>query len=148
MAEISKHLMTFARKPRRETRPVVLAEVLDDTLDFLRPRLERAGATVSVDQPDRSLTVRAGNVRLQHVILNLVSNALDATKKQLGQAQAAPRLAFAVRGAKGRVILSLPDPGPGFSPDAPDRLFDPFFSPTGFGDGPGPAPSLPYTLRH
>src|SRR3546814_4794801 len=46
MAEISKHLMTFARKPRRETRPVVLAEVLDDTLDFLRPRLERAGATV------------------------------------------------------------------------------------------------------
>src|SRR3546814_16687528 len=92
--------MTFARKPRRETRPVVLAEVLDDTLDFLRPRLERAGATVSVDQPDRSLTVRAGNVRLQHVILNLVSNALDATKKQLGQAQAAPRLEFAVRGAK------------------------------------------------
>src|SRR3546814_13876772 len=83
--------MTFARKPRRETRPVVLAEVLDDTLDFLRPRLERAGATVSVDQPDRSLTVRPGNVRLQHVILNLVSNALDATKKQLGQAQAAPR---------------------------------------------------------
>src|SRR3546814_13387328 len=58
----------------RSTRPVVLAEVLDDTLDFLRPRLERAGATVSVDQPDRSLTVRAGNVRLQHVILNLVSD--------------------------------------------------------------------------
>src|SRR3546814_9811055 len=65
MAEISKHLMTFARKPRRETRPVVLAEVLDDTLDFLRPRLERAGSTVSVDQPDRRPTVRAGNVRLQ-----------------------------------------------------------------------------------
>src|SRR3546814_19162494 len=31
MAEISKHLMTFARKPRRELHPVLLAEVLDDT---------------------------------------------------------------------------------------------------------------------
>src|SRR3546814_3982568 len=30
MAEISKHLMTFARKPRRELHPVLLAEVLDD----------------------------------------------------------------------------------------------------------------------
>src|SRR3546814_14456945 len=84
MAEISKHLMTFARKPRRETRPVVLAEVLDDTLDFLRPRLERAGATVSVDQPDRSLTVRAGNVRLQHVILNLVRSEERRVGKECG----------------------------------------------------------------
>src|SRR3546814_13393340 len=53
MAEISKHLMTFARKPRRELHPVLLAEVLDDTLDFLRTRLERAGAEGTVDQPDR-----------------------------------------------------------------------------------------------
>src|SRR3546814_13753568 len=57
MAEISKHLMTFARKPRRETRPVVLAEVLDDTPDFLRPRLERAGDRKS-DVSGKSVSVR------------------------------------------------------------------------------------------
>src|SRR3546814_16577307 len=44
MAEISKHLMTFARKPRRELPPVLRAEVLDDTLEFLRTPLARAGA--------------------------------------------------------------------------------------------------------
>src|SRR3546814_16325088 len=92
MAEIRKHLMTFARKARRELRPVLRAEVLDDTLDFLRTRLERAGAEVTVDQPDRSLTVRAGRARLQHVILNLLSNALDSM-----EGEKAPRLAFAVR---------------------------------------------------
>src|SRR3546814_14614948 len=36
MAEISKHLMTFARKPRRALRPVLLAEGLDAPLDFLQ----------------------------------------------------------------------------------------------------------------
>src|SRR3546814_14316938 len=46
MAEISKHLMTLARKPRRELNPVLLAEVLADTRDFLRTRLERDGAEV------------------------------------------------------------------------------------------------------
>src|SRR3546814_12543744 len=78
MAEISKHLMTLARKPRRELHPVLLAEVLDDTLDFLRTRLERAGAEVTVDQPDRSLTVRAGRARLPPVILNLLSTPPDS----------------------------------------------------------------------
>lgn len=141
MAEISKHLMTFARKPRRELRPILLAQVLDDTLDFLRTRLERAGAVVTVDQPDRGLTVRAGNVRLQHVILNLVSNALDAM-----QGQAAPRLDFTVRAQEGRVTLSLRDHGPGFAPEALDRIFDPFFTTKEVGEGLGLGLSISYNM--
>ncbi|MGF1629814.1 MAG: ATP-binding protein [Kiloniellaceae bacterium] len=139
MADISKHLMTFARKPRRELRPVVLAEVLDDTLDFLRTRLERAGAEVAVDQPDRSLTVLAGRVRLQHVILNLVSNALDAMKDQ-----AVPRMEFAVRTAGGRVTVSLRDHGPGVAAADLGRIFDPFFTTKDVGEGLGLGLSISY----
>ena len=141
MAEISKHLMTFARKPRRDLRPVVLAEVLDDTLDFLRTRLERAGATVSVDQPDRGLTVQAGRVRLQHVILNLVSNALDATKDA-----AAPRLEIAVRDLGEKVVLSLRDHGPGIAAEELGRIFDPFFTTKDVGEGLGLGLSISYNI--
>jgi two-component system C4-dicarboxylate transport sensor histidine kinase DctB len=141
MADISKHLMTFARKPRRDLRPVVLAEVLDDTLDFLRTRLERAGAVVSIDQPDRGLTVRAGNVRLQHVILNLVSNALDAM-----QGQAAPRLDFTVRAQDERVTLSLRDHGPGIAEAELGRIFDPFFTTKDVGEGLGLGLSISYNM--
>jgi len=141
MADISKHLMTFARKPRRELRPVALAQVLDDTLDFLRTRLERGGAVVTVDQPDRSLAVRAGNVRLQHVILNLVSNALDAM-----QGEQTPRLDFTVRAKDGRVTLSLRDHGPGFAPEALDRIFDPFFTTKEVGEGLGLGLSISYNM--
>jgi len=151
MAEISKHLMTFARKPRRELRPVVLAEVLDDTLDFLRTRLERAGAVVTIDQPDRGLTVRAGNVRLQHVILNLVANALDAMQGGAAKEQAAPRLEFTVRaqdgpGREGRVTLSLRDHGPGIPPEAPGQIFDPFYTTKAVGEGLGLGLSISYNM--
>ncbi|MPZ09498.1 MAG: two-component sensor histidine kinase [Kiloniellaceae bacterium] len=141
MADISKHLMTFARKPRSELRPVRLAEVLDDTLDFLRTRLERAGAEVSVDQPDRGLTVRAGRVRLQHVILNLVANALDAMKDQ-----AAPRMEFALRAAGGRVTVTLRDHGPGIAEAELGQIFDPFFTTKEVGEGLGLGLSISYNI--
>jgi two-component system C4-dicarboxylate transport sensor histidine kinase DctB len=141
MADISKHLMTFARKPRRDLRPVVIAQELDDILDFLRTRLERAGAEVTVDQPDRSLVVRAGRVRLQHVILNLVSNALDA---MAGQKE--PRLDIAVRQRDGRVVLSLRDHGPGIAAELLDRIFDPFFTTKEVGEGLGLGLSISYNM--
>ncbi len=145
MAEISKHLMTFARKPRSELRPVVLAEVLDDTLDFLRIRLERAGAEVSLDLPDSSLTVRAGRVRLQSVILNLVSNALDAM-----QGQAAPKLEITVAqtggGAGERVTITLRDHGPGIPAGQIGRIFDPFFTTKEVGEGLGLGLSISYNI--
>jgi two-component system, NtrC family, C4-dicarboxylate transport sensor histidine kinase DctB len=141
MADISKHLMTFARKPRSELRPVVLAEVLDDTLDFLRIRLEGAGAEVTLAPFDRGLTVRAGKVRLQHVILNLVSNALDAM-----QGHEAPRLEIAVTAQDGRVAISLRDHGPGIEASALGRIFDPFFTTKDVGAGLGLGLSISYNI--
>ncbi|WP_299397511.1 ATP-binding protein [Pelagibius sp.] len=141
MAEISKHLMTFARKPRSELRPLRVAEVLDDTLDFLRIRLERAGAEVTVTQADRSLRVRAGRVRLQHVILNLVANALDAM-----EGQERPRIEIAVRESDGKVVLALRDHGPGIDPGQIDRIFDPFFTTKDVGKGLGLGLSISYNI--
>ncbi|NIA70551.1 sensor histidine kinase [Pelagibius litoralis] len=141
MAEISKHLMTFARKPRRELRPLVLSEVLDDTLSFLRIRLERAGAVVSLEQPDRGLQVRAGRVRLQHVILNLVSNALDAMENQEH-----PRIEITVVEKGERVIVSLRDHGPGIDREQVARIFDPFFTTKDVGKGLGLGLSISYNI--
>ncbi len=141
MAEISKHLMTFARKPRSELRPVALAQVLDDTLDFLRIRLERAGAEVTVQRPAPALTVLAGRVRLQSVLLNLVSNALDAM-----EGQAAPRLEISVAEAEGRVSLALRDHGPGIAAEQIGRIFDPFFTTKDVGEGLGLGLSIAYNI--
>lgn len=141
MADISKHLMTFARKPRSELRPVALAEVLDDTLDFLRIRLERAGAEIALDVSDRELTVLAGRVRLQHVILNLVSNALDAM-----QGQARPRIEISLEARQGRVFLRLRDHGPGIPEAQLARIFDPFFTTKDVGEGLGLGLSISYNI--
>jgi two-component system C4-dicarboxylate transport sensor histidine kinase DctB len=145
MAEISKHLMTFARKPRSELRPVALAQVLDDTLDFLRIRLERAGAEVTLQRPDPALTVLAGRVRLQSVLLNLIANALDAM-----EGQAAPRIEISVAESGGRVSLALRDHGPGIDEAQLGRIFDPFFTtkPVGKGTGLGLPVSYGIVKKH
>jgi two-component system C4-dicarboxylate transport sensor histidine kinase DctB len=43
MAQLSRHLSSFARKPTTDSAPVLLTEVFDETLGLLRGRLERAG---------------------------------------------------------------------------------------------------------
>ena len=141
MADISKHLMTFARKPQSELRPLVLAEILDETLDFLRIRLERADAEVSLQPCDRSLRVRAGRVRLQHVVLNLVANALDAM-----EGQERPKIEITLSEEGERVVIAVRDHGPGIDSAQIDRIFDPFFTTKDVGKGLGLGLSISYNI--
>ena len=71
--------------------------------------------------PPAPVIVRAGEVRLQQVILNLITNATDA------MAGSAPRrIDIALDQAGPRIVLSVRDTGPGIA--EPDRIFDPFYT--------------------
>jgi two-component system C4-dicarboxylate transport sensor histidine kinase DctB len=82
MAQLSRHLSNFARKPEASHTPVRLADVFDEALGLLRGRLERAGIEPAISGLDREITVLGGMVRLQHVFMNLIGNAIDALAGQ------------------------------------------------------------------
>jgi two-component system C4-dicarboxylate transport sensor histidine kinase DctB len=70
--------------------------------------------------------------RLEQVLINLASNAIDAMK---GAPVRRLEIAVVEKGAK--VAISVRDTGPGIAPDAMPRLFEPFFTTKAPGAGLG-----------
>ena len=141
MAEISKHLNAFARKPRRRLIPVSPAAVVEETLKFLKGRLDSAEADVSFTPGDADLQVMAGPLRLQQVMTNLLLNALDAMS-----GSEAPRIDIALSSRNDRLLLSVRDHGPGIDEAQLDRIFDPFFTTKEVGSGLGLGLSISYNI--
>nr|WP_258045674.1 sensor histidine kinase [Mesorhizobium sp. NBSH29] len=141
MASISRHLRNFARKPNEKLSPVPLTDAVRDTLEIIAWRLKAADATVRIDLGETPLIVRAGSIRLQQVLVNLISNAADAVE---GQENREIELLAKRKGSK--VIISVSDHGPGIGPAIAERIFDPFFTTKGVGKGLGLGLSISYNI--
>lgn len=115
-------------------RDIILA---DGRVHRAQVRFELAGQLppVSID-----------TVQIQHVILNLVRNGLEAPAEA-----SAPARELIVRtglAPDGDVEITILDNGPGLSPQALERLFDPFFSTKAEGTGLGLAISNTLVRAH
>ncbi len=137
MAAIARHLRNVARKPDAPLRDIVLRDAVAGALAMLAPRLP----PVTVQIPDDLPMVRGGPVRLQQVLVNLLSNAADAMAEV-----ADPRIGIAAQYAAGRVLLRVRDHGPGVPGAIVDRIFDPFFTTKGVGSGLGLGLSISYNI--
>lgn len=141
MASISRHLRNFARKPNEQLGPVGLADVVRDTLEIVAWRLKAAQTEVTVDLGPEPLFVQAGQIRLQQVLVNLISNAADAI-----EGQADRRITLAARRKDDKVTISVADNGPGIAEAIAPRIFDPFFTTKGVGKGLGLGLSISYNI--
>lgn len=141
MAAISRHLRNFARKPNEKLGPVLIEDVVRDTMEIVAVRLKAAAAEIDIDLGDVPLVVRAGSVRLQQVLVNVISNAADAVE---GLDDRRIRLRAWSEGDK--VVLSISDHGPGVPAAIAERIFDPFFSTKGVGKGLGLGLSISYNI--
>ena len=137
MAAIARHLRNVARKPDAPLKDIVLRDAVAEAVDILAPRLLQ----VSVDIPDDLPMVRGGPVRLQQVLVNLLSNAADAMVDC-----ADPLIEVTGRLVDGRVLLTLRDHGPGVPGAIADRIFDPFFTTKSVGSGLGLGLSISYNI--
>lgn len=141
MASISRHLRNFARKPNEQLGPVALADVVKDTLEIVAWRLKAAQTEVAVDLGRAPLIVQAGQIRLQQVLVNLISNAADAI-----EGQADRRIRLQARRKDDKITISVADNGPGIPDAIAPRIFDPFFTTKGVGKGLGLGLSISYNI--
>ena len=78
-AAIIQHLRgLLKKKDAMELQEFDLNEVLQTSLDVLRPEARKRGVEIKADQAPAPLPVRADKIHLQQVILNLVLNGMDA----------------------------------------------------------------------
>ncbi|MGH1405803.1 MAG: sensor histidine kinase [Rhodomicrobiaceae bacterium] len=127
MTAISKHLRNFARKPEEQFGAVPLAAVLNDAIVIMSGKIKNNSAQIDLKLPKEPVFILGGQVRLQQVIVNLISNALDATNEM-------PSRKIEISAKREKVdkktwiTISVRDFGKGFKEDVLDRIFDPFFS--------------------
>ena len=139
MAEISRHLRNFARRPGEAIGPVSLNLVIDDALAVSAPKLKAGDVTLDYMPAPGAPMVIGGHVRLQQVLVNLVSNAVDAMG---GRGRLTLR---ATRHGEGWRV-TLRDEGPGLPEGAAEQMFDPFFTTKPMGQGLGLGLSISYNI--
>ncbi len=141
MASISRHLRNFARKPNEKLGSVALDAVIDDTLEIVSARLKTADADLLVELGEDAAMVHAGFVRLQQVLVNIITNAADAVE---GLDDRRIHVLAARQGDT--VILTIRDHGPGVPAAIAERIFDPFYTTKGVGKGLGLGLSISYNI--
>lgn len=116
----------FARNSKQplRTSPVGLASVVEGSIRFLRcdPRARVNPPQVVIAA---SPTVAGDGGRLRQVIINLVLNALDATRNNGGA------ITVTVDEDDAHAILRVRDRGTGVPPEVRERIFEPLFTTKG-----------------
>jgi signal transduction histidine kinase len=132
VTEIITRLLDVTRPAPAEPRPVDLDRLIRDTVELMRPGLGRARLTLDVRVDPVLPSVRGQSDQLQQVILNLLTNAIEATPS-------GGRIVIAARAAPSGagVQVSVADTGSGIAEAARGRIFEPFFSTKASGNGVG-----------
>jgi two-component system, LuxR family, sensor kinase FixL len=144
--DILRRLRSLARsQPMKRERTdinVIIEQIRD--LVLADARVHRAYASLELTPELPQVSIDA--VQLQHVILNLVRNGLEASSTT----ESDPRELCLRTGLTpdGEVEITICDNGPGLSPQALERLFDPFFSTKAEGTGLGLAISNTVVRAH
>lgn len=120
-------LREFASGGRTKIRlhPVAPAKVLQDSLTIMRGDVDFRRRKVLVHLSEGLPQVLGDHQRLVQVMVNLLRNAVQATKA--GQTIAVE----ASTDHQGRVVLAVEDEGPGIPPEVRDHLFEAFFTSKG-----------------
>ena len=93
------------------------------------------GVDVRFDLAAELPPVRVKVIEIEQVILNLLSNGIEAMKGSRADIQ--PIVVQTRLAGAQTVEVSVTDRGPGLSPEAEERIFEPFFTtkPSGMGMG-------------
>nr|WP_298249811.1 ATP-binding protein [uncultured Halomonas sp.] len=125
LGERLRHIRSFVRKGQTRPRPVALPDVVEAACRLCEWQYQQAG--VDLDPPLESSLPRviADPVALEQVLVNLLLNALEASRDHPG----AERVQIqARRSGRREVALTVADQGPGIAPDQAERIFAPFHS--------------------
>ena len=135
---IIRQLLEYARPRRPAVRPVPVGPMLARTVELLEPLARQRQVNVETQVPDSLPPILADPDQAQQVLLNLMTNALDATppggQVRLAASQADPEITDArPRIERGRpegpfLTLVVSDTGRGMPRDQLEQIFEPFFS--------------------
>jgi two-component system NtrC family sensor kinase len=134
-SEVIQSVRSIFKKAPQQGALVDVNGVIQEVLSLVHGELIGYHVSARSDLLQDLPRVRADRVQLQQVILNLITNAIEA----MGPIEGRQRLLIVTsqRQEPDSVQVTVQDNGPGIDPDARDRIFDAFFSTKSSGMGMG-----------
>jgi signal transduction histidine kinase len=132
LARISEIVTQTLRFYREQSRPSVvqITDIVDSALLFYRGKLTNAGIAVEKDFRECAPILAVGG-ELRQVILNLISNSLDALQRGGTLRIRAANTRERSNGSRPGIRLTFADSGCGIQPAIRKMLFEPFVSTKG-----------------
>ena len=129
MGAITRQLKSYARKGGEAFEPVDMRASVSNALAMMEPQLKARTVRITRSVPRGPVMVMADKVRLEQVIINLMRNALDATKDSR-----APQIDLMLAAGE-TAILTVRDNGHGIK--ELESVFEPFYTTKKPGEGVG-----------
>lgn len=138
VAALTRHLKAFSRKSDGKVSSVAVMPVVNDALELFA----NSGAPIVLDC---ALTpqeiVKANPIRLEQVLVNLISNAVDAVADS-----GDPLIVVSVKRVDSQVTIAVKDNGEGILAEDLPHIFDPFYTRKEVGKGLGLGLSIAFNI--
>jgi signal transduction histidine kinase len=107
-------------KPRLELDSVSIDDLVANAVGIVQPLVAAKHQTINVNSAAPDTVVRVDRLRFEQVLINLLSNAQRYTPR-------GGHITVSTRLARGDVILTVTDSGPGIAPEDRELIFEPFY---------------------
>jgi PAS domain S-box-containing protein len=136
VTEMMRSLLGFVRQSPAHFAAIDLAQLARETLDLMSYELRKARIEPALEADPAAPPVWGDRHQLQQVLLNLVTNAMQAMNTG-GRLWLRVGLAASQGDDPRAVALIVEDNGPGIAPEARQKLFDFFYTTRGEEGGTG-----------
>jgi two-component system, NtrC family, nitrogen regulation sensor histidine kinase NtrY len=124
---------TLTRIPKPRFQMVRARDLFDRLRNLMAPQFDAASLSLETEISPADLELNADPALLEEVLINLVTNAVQALSGITGGT-------ICVRASldgRGRVLLEVADNGPGITPEQLEKVFVPFYTTKPSGSGVG-----------
>ena len=131
-SEIIDRVRSLYRRGTPKQEPVDLNEIIREMTVLLNDTAHRNSVSIRTELDVSLPTARADRVQLQQILMNLMSNGIEAMQATGGGLGVASR-----RTEDGQLLISVSDSGVGLPVDGHERIFEAFFTTKPHGTGMG-----------
>ena len=134
-AAVVNRLRDLVKKGPTHWETIEINSIINDVIGFINSEVVLRNASITLDLYPIVPVVQGDSVQIQQVLINLLTNALDAVEDQPIEART---LTISTRPENSNgIIVSISDSGGGIPPDTIEAIFSPFHTTKSTGMGLG-----------
>jgi len=130
---VIRRVMDFAKPGMPKLSLININQPIDEALELSAATLRKSGISVKQELAEGLQLCRADPQMIEQVILNLITNAVQAMQAMTGE----KHLELRSSASDGHIVVAVGDSGPGISPQERAKIFDPFYTTKSDGSGIG-----------